>query len=101
MASITVNAQSPKLTTVSKTYKASANTKTVTATLKTAKGNPVSGKKISFTINGKTYAASTNSKGTASVNVSLNKKGTYSFTAKYAGDNQFAKATANGKLTIK
>ncbi len=101
VASITVNLQKPQLTTSSKTYKASAKTKSLTATFKTVKGNPVSGKKISFTVNGKTYSATTNSKGVATVKVSLSKKGTYSFTAKYAGDNQFATISKSAKLTIK
>ena len=101
VASITVNLQKPQLTTASKTYKASAKTKSLTATLKTVNGNPVSGKKISFTVNGKTYAGTTNAKGVATVKVSLSKKGTYSFTVKYAGDTQFATVSKKAKLTIK
>ncbi|ADC46830.1 adhesin-like protein [Methanobrevibacter ruminantium M1] len=101
VAKITVNLQTPKLSTSSKTYKASAKTKALTATLKTVNGNGISNKKISFTVNGKTYSGTTNDKGVATVKVSLSTKGTYSFTAKFAGDDQFAKVTANGKLTIK
>ena len=59
------------------------------------------GKKISFTVNGKTYTGTTNANGVASVKVSISKKGTYSFTAKYAGDNTFATVSKSGKLTIK
>lgn len=101
VAKITVNLQTPKLSTSSKTYKASAKTKALTATLKTVNGNGISNKKVSFTVNGKTYSGTTNDKGVATVKVSLSTKGTYSFTAKFAGDDQFAKVTANGKLTIK
>ena len=101
VAKITVKLQKPQLSTASKTYKASAKTKTLTATFKSQYGNAVSGKKISFTVNGKTYSGTTNSKGIASVNVSLSKKGTYSFTVKWAGNNQFAAVTKSGKLTIK
>ena len=92
--------QTPKLTTANKSYKATAKTKTLTATFKTANGKAVSGKKITFTVNGKTYTATTDAKGIAKVNVSLNKKGTYSFTAKYAGDNTFATITKKAKLTL-
>jgi Zn/Cd-binding protein ZinT len=89
-----------KFTTSSKTYKATAKTKALTATFKTVKGTPISGKVIKFTVNGKTYSAKTNANGVATVNVSLNKKGTYSFTAKFAGDNRFAAISKTAKLTI-
>ncbi len=101
VAKITVNPQKPKLASSNKSYKASAKTKSLTATFKTKLGNPVSGKTIKFTVNGKTYTAKTNSKGVATVKVSLNKKGTYSFTAKFAGDNRFAAISVSKKLTIK
>lgn len=100
VAKITVKVQTPKLTTANKSYKASAKTKSLTATFKTANGKVVANKKISFTVNGKTYSAKTNSKGMATVNVSLNKKGTYSFTVKFAGDDTFAAVSKNAKLTL-
>ena len=101
VSKITVKQQSPKLTTTSKTYKASAKTKALTATFKTANGNLIADKTIKFTVNGKTYSGKTNAKGVATVKVSLNTKGTYSFTAKYAGDDTFKATSASGKLTIK
>lgn len=101
VAKITVNKQKAKLTTANKLYKASAKTKSITATFKTAAGNPINSKKVSFTVNGKTYTATTNAKGVATVNVSLSKKGTYSFTAKYAGDKTYAAISTTAKLTIK
>ena len=78
---------------------ASAKTKTVTATLKSKNGNVIKGKKISFTVNGKTYTATTNAKGVASVKVSLSKKGTFIAISKFAGDASI-KAT-NTKFVIK
>ena len=101
VAKIKVNTQKTKISTSSKTYKASAKTKAISATLKDASSNPISGKKLSFTVNGKTYSATTNSKGTATVNVSLSKKGTYSFTVKYAGDDMYAGTTSSSKVVIK
>ena len=76
-------------------------TKTLNATFKSANGKPLVGRLIKFTVNGKTYSAKTNSKGIATVKVSLNKKGTYSFTVKYAGDNTLAAVSKKAKLTLK
>ena len=101
VSKIKVTQQTPSLKTSSKTYKTSAKTKALTATFKTVGGKPISGKTIKFTVNGKTYSGKTNAKGVATVNVSLNKKGTYSFTAKYAGDDTFKTVSASGKLTLK
>ena len=85
VAKITVKAQTPKLSAAAKTFKASAKTKSVSATLLSAKGNPIKNQKLNFTVNGKTYAGTTNSNGVATVNISLNKKGTYSCSIKFAG----------------
>ena len=101
VAKIVVNKQKGSLTVPAKTYKASAKTKTITATFKSASGKAVNGKKITFTVNGKTYTATTDSNGVAKVNVSLSKKGTYSFTAKFAGNNMYAAISKSGKLTLK
>ena len=101
VAKINVAPQKGSLTVPNKSYSASAKTKTLTATFKSASGKPVAGKKITFTVNGKTYSAKTNDKGVASVNVSLSKKGTYSFTAKFATNGMYATMTKTAKLTIK
>ena len=101
VAKITVGTQKPSLTLPNKSYAASAKTKTLTATFKTAKGNPIADKWITFTLNGKTYKGKTNAQGVASVNVSLNSKGTYSFVAKFAGDSTYTAINKTAKLTIK
>ena len=101
VAKITVNPQKGSLTVPNKSYSASAKTKTLTATFKSASGKVVANKKITFTVNGKSYTATTNAKGVASVNVSLTKKGTYSFTAKYTTNGMYATMTKTAKLTIK
>ena len=101
VAKITVKVQTPKLTASNKSYKASAKTKSLSATFKSLKGNPVVNKKVTFTVNGKTYTAKTNSRGIATVNVSLNKKGTYSFTVKFAGDNTFSTVSKKAKLSLR
>ena len=101
VAKIVVNKQKGSLTVPTKTYKASATSKTLTATFKSASGKVVKGKKITFTVNGKSYSATTNAKGVATVKVSLSKKGTYSFTAKFAGNTMYAAISKTGKLVIK
>ena len=101
VAKINVVAQKGTLTVPNKSYKASAKTKTLTATFKSASGKAVKGKKVTFTVNGKTYTATTNAKGVATVKVSLNKKGTYKFTVKFAGDRTYKAISKTGKLTIK
>ena len=101
VAKITVNKQTPKLATSNLSYKSSVKTKTITASLKTSRGNPLANKQISFTVNGKTYTAKTDSKGIAKINVSLTLKKTYSFTVKYAGDDTYKAVSKSAKLIIK
>jgi len=101
VAKIVVSKQKGSLTVPAKSYKASATSKTLTATFKAASGKVVANKKITFTVDGKSYSATTNAKGVATVKVSLNKKGTYNFTAKFAGNNMYAAMNKTAKLTIK
>ena len=101
VSKITVLKKNTTLSTSSKTYKSTAKTKSLSATLKDNRNNPVAHMKITFTVNGKTYSAKTDSKGMVTVNVSLSKKGTYSFTVKFAGDEYYNAVTKSGKITIK
>ena len=101
VAKIVVSPKKMSLTVPTKSYKVSAKTKTLTATLKDNKGHLIRSKVITFKVNGKTYTAKTNSKGVATVKVSLSTKKTYSFTVKFAGDKKFAAVTKTGKVTIK
>ena len=98
VALINVTRQAPKLTASAKTFKRTA-TKTLSATFKTAKGNALSGKSLVFIINGKLYTAKTNSKGVASVKVSIRVRGTYTCTVNSVQDNTFT-ATST-KFTVK
>ncbi|MBR4396357.1 MAG: Ig-like domain repeat protein, partial [Methanobrevibacter sp.] len=97
---IIVNPQKPRLTLYKKTYRLKNRNKYLVATLKTAKGHAIAGKKISFRINGKTYTAKTNYKGIAKVRVSLSRKRIYAFTATFAGDNTFAKISKKSTLVV-
>ena len=98
VALINVTRQAPKLTASAKTFKRTA-TKTLSATFKTAKGNALSRKSLVFIINGKLYNAKTNSKGVASVKVSIRVRGTYTCTVNSVQDNTFT-ATST-KFTVK
>ncbi len=97
----TVDKQAVKLTVAKKTYKVKAKTKKFTATLKSAKGKAIKNKKITFKVKGKTYTAKTNSKGVATVNIKLVKKGTHKVTVKFAGDSTYKAISKSGKLILK
>ncbi|OWT32328.1 hypothetical protein BGI41_08235, partial [Methanobrevibacter sp. 87.7] len=92
VAKITINKKASSLAVPQKTYKVSASVKTLTITL-TGENVlthrytvPAQSKKVSVTVNGKTYTATTNSKGVATVKVSINKRGTYTVVTRFAGD---------------
>ena len=97
---VTVNKQATKATFAKKTFKVKA-TKKVTFTLKDAKGKVIKGKKITFTVNKKTYTAKTNAKGIATVKVKLTKKGKYTAVAKFAGDTTYKAISKKAVITIK
>ena len=97
---ITINKKESVLTVKNVAYKVSA-TKKLSATFKDKKGNLIKNKKVTFTVNGKSYSATTNSKGVATVKISLNKKGKYTYKAKFAGDSTYKAVTKSATLTVK
>ena len=100
VAKINVDTQTPNIAVPNKSYKATAKTKTLTATFKSNRGTVIANKKITFTVNGKTYSAKTNDKGVASVNVSITAKGSYAVTAKFAGDSTYSAVTKKATLKL-
>ena len=66
-----------------------------------ADGKAVANKKVSITVNGKTFSAKTNSKGKATIKVKVAKKGKFTAKVKFAGDDSYVKSTAKVKLTVK
>ena len=100
VSKVIVKCQKPKLTARAKKYKAKAKRKSLTATLKTAHGKAIKGKRIFFKIKGKTYKGTTNAKGVATVKVKLSKKGTYTCRVQYKGDNTFKKVNKKFKVKI-
>lgn len=63
-------------------------------------GNVISSKKVTVKVGGKTYSAKTNAKGIATFYLSL-KKGTYTVTYSYAGDNTYLPTTGSHVITVK
>ncbi|WP_298501313.1 Ig-like domain repeat protein, partial [uncultured Methanobrevibacter sp.] len=105
---ITITKKPVTISAAAKTYKASAKTKKYTVTLKTIKGASAdgktyfaAGKKVTMKINGKTYTAKTNAKGQATFSLKIIKKGKFSASIKYAGDNTYESASKSVKITIK
>ncbi|MBO6123510.1 MAG: Ig-like domain repeat protein [Methanobrevibacter sp.] len=96
---ITVSKKTCTLTAPKATLKVK-KAKTIKITLK-SNGKVVAGKKVTLKVNGKTFSAKTNSKGVASVKVKVNKKGTFRYTVKFAGDNANKIVTKKGKIIVK
>jgi hypothetical protein len=98
---VTVNKWTTKLTSskVTTTYGTSKN---IVATLKDANGNVISGKKVTVTLNGKTYTKTTDSKGQIKVATpkALAVK-SYSATVKFAGDSDYASSSVKVTVVVK
>lgn len=68
--------------------------------LLTVGGLPLAGRNVSFTINGKTYVKTTNSKGIAKLNIKVG-KGKYTVKYSYAGEDNIKKSSGSSKITVK
>lgn len=98
-AKVTVNKKSATLTASKATLKVN-KAKKVTVTLK-SNGKAVAGKKITITVNGKTFTAKTNSNGKATISVKVAKKGNFNAVVKFAGDGAYKAVTKKVKYTVK
>ena len=87
-AQINVTKKVTTITAANVTIPATETTKVITATLKYGK-LAVSNKKLTLTVDGKTYTAKTNSKGVAEFAVDLDTVGSYEYTVSFAGDANF------------
>lgn len=100
-AKVVVAKAKPKLVVAKKTFKRTAKTKKVTATLKNNKGKVLKKVKLTLKVAKITYTAKTNSKGVATFKVKLTKKGTYTGTVKFAGSKYFKALTKKVKIIVK
>ena len=70
--------------------------------MKSSKGKVVKNLKVTLKVNGKTYAANTNSKGKATFKITkLSKKGTFKAKLTFNGNALYNKATKTVKIKIK
>ena len=105
---ITIKQKPVTINAAAKSFKATAKTKKYTVTLKTEKCASIdgkayfgAGKKVTMKLNGKTYTAKTNAKGQATFALKITKKGKFTASIKYAGDNTYKSASKKVKITIK
>jgi hypothetical protein len=74
--------------------------KKISVTLKSGK-TALKSKKVTITVNGKTFSAKTNAKGIAKISVKVAKKGKFTAKVKFAGDDTYKAKTKSIKLTVK
>ena len=96
-----------KIKASAKTFKASAKSKKYSVTLSTIVGSSHDGnvhlspKKVTLTVNGKTYSGNTNKNGQVTFNLKITKKGKYTAKINCAGDNTYDAKSKSVKITVK
>ena len=101
-AKVVVKKATPKLTAKAKTFKTTVKTKKFTITLKDNTGKPIAKAKVTLKVGGKTYYATTNSKGKATFKITkLSKKGKYNAVITYKANKYYKKVTKKVKITVK
>lgn len=75
--------------------------KYISAKLVNSEGKAISGQKITFKFNGKSYTAKTNANGIAKVKVSLTSKKNYSVTINYAGSDDYKSSKTTTNIVVK
>lgn len=104
VSKIHIDKKAVSLTVPYKQYKLSAKSKVISISLKATNINKkyvnVANKKVTITVNGKTYTGKTNSNGVASVKVSINKRGVYTVTTKFVGTGAYPDKTTTSKIRI-
>ena len=99
---VTVKKATPKLTAKAKTFKKSVKTKKYSITLKTNQNKVMKNTKLTLKVNGKTYKATTNTKGQATFKITkLTKKGKFTAVVKFAGNKYYNAKTVKPKITVK
>jgi hypothetical protein len=105
---VTVSKKKTTISAKAKKFKANKKVKKYKISLKTVKSKVdgktylKAGKKLTLKIKGKTFTAKTNKKGVATFKIKkLTKKGKYTATIKFKGDNTYKASTKKVKITIK
>ena len=93
---LTLTKDSTSLTSAGKTYAVTATSKSITLTLKDGSGKVIANRKVTATVNGKTYTATTNSKGVATFKLTLKTVKTFTVSLKFAGDSYYTASTKKG-----
>ena len=86
----------PVITIDSSNYK---SIDSIEITVKNSSGNPLTSKKIDATINNKKYSLSTNSKGSADLNINLEAK-TYNLVVSFNGDDEYNSISKSFKIKV-
>ena len=97
---LTLTKDSTSLTSAGKTYAVTATSKSITLTLKDGNGNVIANRKVTATVNGKTYTATTNSKGVATFKLTLKTVKTFTVSLKFAGDSYYTASTKSIKVKV-
>ena len=101
-AKVVVKKATPKLTAKAKTFKKSVKIKKYTVTLKTNQNKVMKNTKLTLKVNGKTYKATTNTKGQATFKITkLTKRGKFTAVVKFAGNKYYNAKTVKPKITVK
>ena len=97
---ITLTKDSTSLASAGKTYAVTASAKTIAVTLKDGSGKAIANRKITATVNGKTFSATTNAKGVATIKLTLTAVKTYKVALKFAGDSYYTGSTKSIKVKV-
>ena len=97
---ITLTKDSTSLAAAGKTYAVTASAKTIAVTLKDGSGKAIANRKITATVNGKTFSATTNAKGVATIKLTLTAVKTYKVALKFAGDSYYTGSTKSIKVKV-
>ena len=99
---LVVNKGTPKLTAKAKTFKVNTKTKKYAITLKNAKNGLLKNQKVTLKVNGKTFKATTNSKGQATFKITnLKKKAKFIALIKYNGNKYYKSISKKVTFTVK
>ena len=98
---ITINKENTKMVAKQKAFKWNQKVKKYSVTLKNSKNKAIKNLKCTLILNGKKYAAKTNTKGVATFKITkLFKKGYFKGTVKFLGDNYYKAVSKNVKIKV-